>query len=214
MTMNNEGGIFMELLKKTFKENALIRIICFFILFSLILSTLGYLIYYCINNIISDILNANVATVYDEIKKIGTVNLISKFVIIIIFNISFFIIWKLTLHFSLKNFGDISNINILKYVKIIMFIIAIIVIVYLIFALLNDINDIKYIESNLSNLYNGLHELDQNADTSSLKQNLSIIKYAINTSKAYFFPMYIVILLDIIFCSIITYFLVKRKYFL
>ena len=201
----------MEIMKKTFKENALIRIICFFILFSLIVSTLGYLIYYCINNII---LIDNVTTVYDEIKNIGTLNLISKLAIIIIFNISFFIIWKLTLHFSLKNFEDILNINILKYVKIIIFIITVIIIVYLIFALLNDINHIKYIESNLSNSYNSLQEFDQNADTSSLKQNLSIIEYAINTSKAYLFPMYIVILIDIIFCSIITYFLMKKKYFI
>ena len=204
----------MEIIIKKFKENVLIRIICFFILFTLIFSTLGYLIYYCINNIVSNLLSDNVSTVYDEIKNIGTLNLISKFAIIKVFNISFFIIWKLTLHFTLKNFEDISNINILKYVKIIMFIVTVIIVIYLILALLNDINDIKYIESNLSNSYNGLQEFDQNADTSSLKQNLSIIEYAINTSKAYFFPMYIVILIDIILCSIITYFLIKRRYFI
>lgn len=208
----------METIKEKFKENALMRIICFFIIFSLIVGGLGYLIYYGIINIVSEGLNNNVVTMYDNIDNIPILALTQLLATIVIFNLSIYIIWKLTLHFSLKNFDNISNSDVLKYIKRIIIIITIIIVSFLIYNLwstTNFINEGINISNKIGSAYNTVRE-EIGKDTEELQkhyQNQEYTKKYIERLVDYFMPVNMFILINVIIFNIISYFIVERAYY-
>ena len=208
----------METIKEKFKENALMRIICFFIIFSLIVGGLGYLIYYGIINIVSEGLNNNVVTMYDNIDNIPILALTQLLATIVIFNLSIYIIWKLTLHFSLKNFDNISNSDVLKYIKRIIIVITIIIVSFLIYNLwstTNFINEGINISNKIGSAYNTVRE-EIGKDTEELQkhyQNQEYTKKYIERLVDYFMPVNMFILINVIIFNIISYFIVERAYY-
>lgn len=208
----------METIKEKFKENALMRIICFFIIFSLIVGGLGYLIYYGIINIVSEGLNNNVVTMYDNIDNIPILALTQLLATIVIFNLSIYIIWKLTLHFSLKNFDNISNSDVLKYIKRIIIVITIIIVSFLIYNLwstTNFINEGINISNKIGSAYNTVRE-EIGKDTEELQkhyQNQEYTKKYMERLVDYFMPVNMFILINVIIFNIISYFIVERAYY-
>ena len=208
----------METIKEKFKENALMRIICFFIIFSLIVGGLGYLIYYGIINIVSEGLNNNVVTMYDNIDNIPILALTQLLATIVIFNLSIYIIWKLTLHFSLKNFDNISNSDVLKYIKRIIIVITIIIVSFLIYNLwstTNFINEGINISNKIGSAYNTVRE-EIGKDTEELQKHYQKKEYTKKYMERlvdYFMPVNMFILINVIIFNIISYFIVERAYY-
>lgn len=208
----------METIKKWFKENTLICIISYFILFSLIIDTLGYLVFCGFGNLFSYIFNS---IFISEVEKlIISLMLVDMFTSIIIFNLCIFFIWKLTLHFTLKSIDNSSDIQILKPIKIIVVITTIIITAYMLFKMFDILNFFSDFEENTNTCYQDLLEMKQQTKDpkiiTNINEQIQIINVNLsqhNTLKTYYIPSAIIKVILIVGFNICSYFIIKREYF-
>ena len=207
----------MEIIK-CLKQNTLIRIISYFILFSLIINTLGYLAFRGLESLFSYI--ANSIFISENEKLIISSMLVDMFISITIFNLCVFFIWKLTLHFSLKSIDNNSNVKILKCIKIIVVITTIIITAYMLFKIFDMLNFFSNFEKSLNSYYQDLLEMKQQtknpkiiADINEQIENYNVNLSQHNTLKTYYIPSAIIKVILIVGFNIISYFIIKRKYF-